>query len=98
MLTSTERLTYDGLKIHMGRKYSQIDQIGNIGIACHDESDPKYDNTMHYWEKGRIGIVYQGGITFEISRDPNFPVNNWKQWGKNNRNNGGKLHHKPDNY
>ena len=76
----------------MGRKYSQIDQIGNIGIACHDESDPKYDNTMHYWDKGRIGIVYQGGIKFEISWEPNFPVNNLA------RNNGGKLHHQPDNY
>ena len=49
----------NGLKIHMGRKHSRIEQIdGCVDIADDDEFDNKYENTKHYWEKGSIGIAY----------------------------------------
>ena len=43
----------------MGRKHSRIERIdGNVDIADDAELDKKYENTEHYWEKGRIGVVY----------------------------------------
>ena len=46
----------NGLDIQMGRKHGNIEQLdGND-----DEFDnyTRYDNTEHYWNKGRIGMAY----------------------------------------
>ena len=45
-----------GLNVHMGIKHSNIEQLdGNDDVL---EIENKYDNTEHYWIKGRIGVTY----------------------------------------
>ena len=45
-----------GLSIHMGVKHSNIEQLDGHNDELEDEN--RYENTKHYWEKGRIGVIY----------------------------------------
>ena len=45
-----------GLKVHMGKKHSNIEQIdGHVEL---EEDDDKYEKTEDYWKKGRLGVAY----------------------------------------
>ena len=48
----------NGLKIHIGRKHSKIEQLNGF-TDLEVEKDEKYKNRRHYWKGGRHGSVYQ---------------------------------------
>ena len=43
----------------MSRKHGNVEQIDGMTDIIELENDEKYENTKHYWEKGRLGTVYQ---------------------------------------
>ena len=45
-----------GLSIHMGVKHSNIEQLDGLNDELEDEH--RYENTKHYWIKGKIGVIY----------------------------------------
>ena len=47
----------NGLRIHVSRKHGNIEQLD--GHNDDSSSDDKYFYTRNYWEKGRLGTVYQ---------------------------------------
>ena len=48
----------NGLKVHMGRKHRNIDQIdGNSDEEVLD-MEKKYESTEGYWKRGRLGIAF----------------------------------------
>ena len=47
----------NGLNIHLSRKHGDIEQLDGHNDSSF--SDEKYYNSRHYWEKGRLGTVYQ---------------------------------------
>ena len=49
----------NGLNVHMSRKHGNVEQIDGMTDIIELENDEKYENTKHYWEKGRLGTVYQ---------------------------------------
>ena len=51
----------NGLSVHMGRKHGNLEQLDGEVDIDEIELDKKYDNTEHYWAKGRLGVIY---ITF----------------------------------
>ena len=49
-----------GVKIHMARKHSKIDQLdGNVSVSYADDNDDKYHSIRHYLKKGWLGSAYQ---------------------------------------
>ena len=50
----------NGLRVHMNRVHTKIEQIDGSADAAitTKEQDAKYFNTAHYWERGRIGVIY----------------------------------------
>ena len=58
----------NGLSVHMGRMHGSIEQLD--GQAEINEIDKKYENTEHYWKKGRLGVTY---LTF---LDANYVIDN----------------------
>ena len=49
----------NGLNVHMSRKHGNLEQIDGMTDIVEFENDEKYENTKHYWEKGRLGTVYK---------------------------------------
>ena len=47
----------NGLNIHLSRKHGDIEQLDGHNDSSF--SDEKYYHSRHYWEKGRLGTVYQ---------------------------------------
>ena len=41
-----------GLKVHIGKKHSNIEQIDGHGEV---EDNNRYENTEEYWREGRLG-------------------------------------------
>ena len=66
-----------GLEIHMTRKHSQMVQLdGNITFDSVELEDVKYENTSHYWKRGRLGINYQPFVDANLIIDnSNLSVN-----------------------
>ena len=50
----------NGLKVHMSRKHSKIEQLD--GTVDGDGYDQDYDGSKHYWAKGWLGGAYQSFI------------------------------------
>ena len=48
----------NGLKIHMSKVHTKLEQLDGSADAITTEQDKKYVNTAHYWERGHIGIAY----------------------------------------
>ena len=48
----------NGLKIHMNRMHTKLEQIDGSVDSNIKECDVKYENSAHYWERGRIGVTY----------------------------------------
>ena len=48
----------NGLKVHMNRRHTKLEQIDGSVDCITSEQDSKYHNTEHYWEKGHIGVAY----------------------------------------
>ena len=44
-----------GLKVHIGNKDSNIEQIDGHGEV---EDENRYENTKDYWREGRLGNAY----------------------------------------
>ena len=50
----------NGLSIHMTRKHPNLEQLDGSNSVMEDlDVDEKYHSTKHYWEKGKLGKVYQ---------------------------------------
>ena len=49
----------NGLNVHMSRKHGNLEQIDGMTDIVEFENDEKYENTKHYWEKGRLGTVFK---------------------------------------
>ena len=51
----------NGLKIHLTRKHTKIEQVDGSTMDSDDETyeDDKYLTTKFYWEKGKLGTGYQ---------------------------------------
>ena len=51
----------NGLKIHLTRKHTRIEQVDGITEDSDGENyeDQKYSATKIYWEKGKLGTGYQ---------------------------------------
>ena len=49
----------NGLKVHMARKHSKIDQIDGIADSLDNMADDDYTGSKHYWAKGWLGSAYQ---------------------------------------
>ena len=47
----------NGLKVHMSRKHSKIEQLD--GTVDGDGYDQHYEGSKHYWSKGWLGGAYQ---------------------------------------
>ena len=50
----------NGLKVHMSRMHSRIDQLDGPTDDCFN--DEKYAGSKHYWMKGWLGGAYQSYI------------------------------------
>ena len=48
----------NGLKVHMSRVHTKLEQLDGCVDDITTEQDKKYANTAHYWERGHIGIAY----------------------------------------
>ena len=48
----------NGLKIHMNRMHTKLEQVDGSVDSNSKVSDAKYENSAHYWERGRIGVAY----------------------------------------
>ena len=48
----------NGLRVHMGRKHENIEQIDGCTEVEDLDIDEKYDLSENYWKNGRIGIAY----------------------------------------
>ena len=48
----------NGLKIHMNRMHTKLEQIDGCVDRNSEEYDAKYENSAHYWERGQIGVAY----------------------------------------
>ena len=48
----------NGLKIHLARKHTRIEQLDGF-IDMEGDNDEKYERTRHYWKEGRLGSGYQ---------------------------------------
>ena len=48
----------NGLKVHMSRVHSKLEQIDGSVDSIVTKHDSVYENTAHYWERGRIGLAY----------------------------------------
>ena len=49
----------NGLKVHMARMHSKIDQLDG---HCDHSDDEKYAGSQHYWKKGWLGGAFQSFI------------------------------------
>ena len=50
----------NGLSVHITRKHTIIEQLdGNDSVSDEMDEDDKYMKTVHYWEHGILGTVFQ---------------------------------------
>ena len=50
----------NGLSVHVTRKHTIIEQLdGNDSLRDDMDEDDKYMKTVHYWEQGMLGTVFQ---------------------------------------
>ena len=68
----------NGLKIHMNRKHSKIEQVDgcqDINFEDLEKRDTRYDETDHYWRSGRIGIAYHAFLdAISVIEESDLPM------------------------
>ena len=68
----------NGLKIHMSRKHSRIEQVDgcqDIDFEDLENKDTRYNATDHYWRSGRIGIAYHAFLdAISVIDDSDLPI------------------------
>ena len=68
----------NGLKIHMSRKHSKIEQVDgcqDIDFEDLEKKDTRYDETDHYWRSGRIGIAYHAFLdAISVIEESDLPI------------------------
>ena len=73
----------NGLQVHMHRMHTVLEQIDGSVEQDIAENDTEYNNTVHYWEKGRIGIAYHSFLNANAIIDDSDMTNEEKVEEKN---------------
>ena len=59
----------NGLRVHMARKHSKIEQVDGVTDSQDDAIDENYDGSKHYWAKGYLGAAYQSFLDANATID-----------------------------
>ena len=58
-----------GLRVHMARKHSKIEQVDGVTDSGDDDADEHYNGSKHYWAKGYLGGAYQSFLDANATID-----------------------------